>query len=289
MISHWTKRSWFGFKDSCVAVEESGPSHGNYTYNQTLFFVHGRFGQSGIWDPLIQQLAPRCRCIAPDLPGFGRSFVVRERGFTLLEHAMLVQNLIERFSPQDHGIILVGHDVGGAIAELSLLKFPHQVSALILINSCSVGRKLARIGTGLRGWLAKWKFLKLLDQSHLSDSPFKDQMLMHWSNANSKTDFLRSIDAFEENWPMHYERQFWKKELASIPQPVLLLWGKKDPINPPDIGAELLQKLPDAYFYVHDQSGHWPSLEHPDWVLSRIREFLFKIRASESVRLLMYS
>ena len=35
--------------------------------------------------------------------------------------------------------------------------------------------------------------------------------------------------------------------------------------------------LPDIQIFVHELASHWPHLEQPDWVLSKMREFLFQI------------
>src|SRR5690349_6529521 len=89
---------WFSFRDSCISVVESVSSLPSSNSKHSIFFLHGRFGQGEMWTPIMDGLSSHFRCIALDFPGFGRSFSARDRAFTLLEHASLVNELIHKFT-----------------------------------------------------------------------------------------------------------------------------------------------------------------------------------------------
>ena len=98
--------------------------------------MHGRFGQAEKnRDPLIQELSTQFRCIVLDLPGFGRSFLVNDRPFALLEYALLVDQLLARLQNSDEKVVLIGHEVGGVLAQLCALRNPDRVKGLVLINT----------------------------------------------------------------------------------------------------------------------------------------------------------
>lgn len=269
------KEHWFRYRDASVFVIERSPEKDLTLSPRSLFFLHGRFGQAEIWDPVIQALSFQFRCITLDLPGFGRSFLVKDRPFDLLEYSTLVDELIARFqdSPQlprnlssslntrvnpdvNAKAVLIGHEVGGAIAQLCTLKHPERIMGLVLINSAMLSQALNKVRLGFLGWLAKCKIKKLLG--------IADNMEL-------------ACKALEDSWPQFYERQSWKNSIQNIVQPVLLLWGGEDSFFPPEMGVEMVQRLPDVNFFVHERAGHWPSLEQPEWVLSKLREFLFRI------------
>ncbi len=52
------------------------------------------------------------------------------------------------------------------------------------------------------------------------------------------------------------------REISSITQPVLLLWGDADPISPVAIGQRLLELLPDARLHVTPGGNHDLAREH---------------------------
>lgn len=270
------RNHWFSFRDACVSVMEktSVLSHGQPEY--TLFFLHGRFGQAAMWRPLIREFSASFRCIAIDLPGFGNSFCVKERGFSLNEHTGLVREIIRQMTQTYEKVILVGHDVGGGVAQLCGLNSPEKVAALVLINSACVTRQLNSIPIGFRGFLARWKLNQLFNQAEKLSQAHRLELGRPWDTQDSRTVLSRSVRAVENSWPWHYEKQTLKGFFRTLSLPVLLLWGSHDSLNSPEIGIEMVQKLPEAYFFENEGAGHWPNLEQTQWVLSKMKEFMFK-------------
>jgi pimeloyl-ACP methyl ester carboxylesterase len=272
------KDYWYSFRDACVAVTESTPTSTHYS-GSPIFFLHGRFGHGEMWKAVAQGFAAQSRCLTVDLPGFGRSIVSQDRGFFVLEHVDLIHELLQRWVSSPHErATLVAHDVGGAIALLTALKCPEKVSSIVLINSAGLTRELPKILAGFRGWRTHWKLQQILGEAETIPIQSKESMLLPWKSRSARKSLFQSVRAFDESWPLHYERQTWKNGLKTITQPVLLLWGKRDLINPPDIAVELMQQLPEAYFFLDENSGHWPCLEQPEWVISKMKEFLFRIQ-----------
>lgn len=276
MIQHSYTKHWFSFKDCCIAVTECGPLSSEASERPILFFLHGRFGQAEMWQRLTSELAPHFRCIAIDFPGFGDSYSSESRPFSLFEHSGLVQELIKRFTRENEKGILVGHDVGGGVAQLCTIKLPERVKALVLLNSAGLTRDLESLNTRFHGWFIRKRLNRMFNESSPLSSQDREALLSPWTVYSSRDTLLRAFRALDESWPWHYEKQVWKSALQGLAQPVLLLWGKKDTMNPPDLAAELMQRLPEAYFYLNEHCGHWPSLEQPEWVLLKMKEFLFK-------------
>ncbi len=268
---------WFSFRNACVSVSETIPMGKTNPSNYTLFFLHGRFGQAEIWESLIQGLSHQFPCMTVDLPGFGKSFLAEDRFFSFIEHSHLIIQLLNHFSRPQQKVILIGHDVGGAIAQLCALKQPGKVAALVLLNSALVARALTSIRIGVNGWLIKRKVRKLVEYSEKLTPEMRKVLTASWECSGNRKGFLGSFRALQDSWPEHYERLHWKGALQNLVQPVLLLWGGSDPINPPEVGAEMVQKFPDAYYFIHEQAGHWPHLEEPQWVLTKMREFIFRV------------
>ena len=51
---------------------------------------------------------------------------------------------------------------------------------------------------------------------------------------------------------------------ASLRQPVLLMWGREDRVNPLDGALVALKTIPRAQLHVFGQCGHWAQVEKFD-------------------------
>jgi pimeloyl-ACP methyl ester carboxylesterase len=275
---------WFSFKDCCVSALESVPLSKWPLLNHTLLFVHGRFGSSEMWEPLVHELSNQFRCITVDFPGYGRSFSAQGRAFSLLEHASLIHEIAHKLTETNEQVILIGHDFGGGVAQLCTLKSPDKIAALILINSSGITQALGQVNTRLNGVFARSRLKRMLKQCHAMSPNVRESLTHPWRTYSTRDAMVKSFRALSETWPWHYERQVWKESLQKLIQPVLLLWGKNDDLNPPDMASELIQRLPEAYFFVNEDCGHWPCLEQPQWVLAKMKEFIFRAKTQSELR-----
>jgi pimeloyl-ACP methyl ester carboxylesterase len=58
--------------------------------------------------------------------------------------------------------VLVGNDIGGAIAQLCAIRAPEAISALVLINSATLTREPGHLRTGWLCLSARRKLVQLL-------------------------------------------------------------------------------------------------------------------------------
>jgi len=86
-----------------------------------LVFLHHFGGSALSWTRVIDRLVDDCRCIAPDLPGFGAD-CDRQGPFTTAAAADATIALVDGFELDD--FILVGHSMGGKIAMATAARRP---------------------------------------------------------------------------------------------------------------------------------------------------------------------
>lgn len=97
-----------------------------------LVFVHGLGGTYLDWEAQIAYFSAHFRVIVPDLRGCGRSGTGR-RIFSIPRFARDLIGLLDRLGVQQ--FVLVGHSMGGAIAQQLALDHPQRVQKLVIANS----------------------------------------------------------------------------------------------------------------------------------------------------------
>ncbi|MBL6446655.1 alpha/beta hydrolase [Fulvivirga sp. 29W222] len=103
--------------------------------DETILFIHGLATYLPSWDKLIEQLKTQYRCIAVDLPGYGRSSK-GDYPSTMSFYTSVLQKFstsLKLDSP-----VLCGHSMGGQVAITYALKHPEFGSKLILIAPAGI-------------------------------------------------------------------------------------------------------------------------------------------------------
>ncbi|NPD83282.1 alpha/beta hydrolase [Lentimicrobium sp. L6] len=96
---------------------------------ETIIFIHGLGSYIPAYDKLIPELSKKYRCIAIDLPGYGKSSKAPHSGmmsfYADIIHEITGKLGIDKFS-------LAGHSMGGQISVVYGLSWPEQLNNLIL-------------------------------------------------------------------------------------------------------------------------------------------------------------
>lgn len=107
-----------------VYVHESGAPG-----RPAIVFVHGGGPSGRMWGGHLERLAARFHCLAPDLPGFGRSN--RLQPLSLSQTADLVATLIEARVPARRAHV-VGLSYGGSVVIGLLERHPDRVDRAVV-------------------------------------------------------------------------------------------------------------------------------------------------------------
>jgi pimeloyl-ACP methyl ester carboxylesterase len=113
-----------GEVDTFVAEAGEGP---------VLVFLHGNPDTHTVWSGVVARLAERHRCIAPDLPGFGKTRAPNGFAYTLENFAAYIRDLVVALElPRVH---LVVHDVGGPYGLAFAATEPQRLRTLTIFNT----------------------------------------------------------------------------------------------------------------------------------------------------------
>jgi len=106
----------------------------------TLVLVHGNVSSARFFAPSMRVLAKRCRCLAPDLRGFGLSETIAVdahrgvRDFADDLHALLTEGALVPHGRQVH---LLGWSLGGAVVLQYAIDHPEAVASIVLESPMS--------------------------------------------------------------------------------------------------------------------------------------------------------
>jgi pimeloyl-ACP methyl ester carboxylesterase len=101
----------------------------------TLLFIHGLSSNLQSWNKNISRLKNEYRCIAIDLPGYGKS-TKNSTTYSLKDYADFLNSFIEKKNL--HDVVLVGHSMGGQVAVHTLLAAQDNFKSLVLIAPAGI-------------------------------------------------------------------------------------------------------------------------------------------------------
>ena len=108
-----------------LAVTETGESE------EAIIFIHGLASYIPAWKNNLPELKKYFRCIAIDLPGYGKSSK-GDYPVSMDFYADIIIELMDKLKVEKAA--LAGHSMGGHISIFTALKFPDRITKLILIS-----------------------------------------------------------------------------------------------------------------------------------------------------------
>ena len=242
-----------------------------------ILFLHGRFSTQSSWTALIEQLAHRYTSITLDLPGFGDSPLFTDTPFVRSEHLALFRGVLEHYEAWGLPLVLVGHDLGCAWVEWMLEEYPAQVHGVVYLNSFSRERPVSLLKGGWRAWQTRRLIHRLCQRSPALSADAREKIQQTWNVTAQRRSQEKSLQTLACEWEGVEREEELEEQRMNSPTPALILWGKKDELNPMELGLKLFSQLPSSSFFENENCSHWPHLEDPAWVYGHMSSFLFEL------------
>jgi pimeloyl-ACP methyl ester carboxylesterase len=159
---------------------------------------------------------------------------------------------------------LIGFSMGGYIAQEYILKYPEQVSDLVLISTCASGYTA----------IEKQQRLKLIQKVQREGGAcLTGERLKQWiASLDNNHELLKAIenmtlemgtDIFAQQQTATLDRVDRHIELQNITCPTLVLGGKEDKLISQEKLEKLARAIPNAQLQLLDNCGHMLPLEKP--------------------------
>ena len=239
-----------------------------------LVFLHGLGGGHHAWDRQLPYFSSRgYPSHAWDQPGYGHSEIVEPYD---LEHvAASLQRLVETLGEP---VVLVGHSMGGLIAQEAYARFPRLVKALALcftsaafVGNSDFARQFiaARVGPLDAGKSMADIAAALMPAMQGSKSDAEGLALAEKIMSGIPPETYRKAVTLLTT----FDR---RKELPEIAVPTLLLSGAEDRVAPPAIMEKMARKIPGAEYLMLEGCGHLGPLDQPDAFNAALEGFLVR-------------
>lgn len=244
---------------------------------EPLVFIHGYTGDITDWRFQVQEFSPTYAVLVMDLRGHGRSEASADRdAYTIEQMANDVEALIDEVAFDRYH--LVGHSMGGAIAQEIALRNQERLTTLTLEDT---GPQMARNDdeqiakyTARRIQIALEEGMEAL-ANRPSRIPYPPHLPKERITEERERLARMSVDGFVgaavglRNWAGTRDR------LGSLHTPTLVVCGELDAALLK--GSERLAELiPDATLEIVPEAGHSPQYERPELFNHALREHLAK-------------
>jgi haloalkane dehalogenase len=247
---------WDGLRLARVDVGEGSP----------VVLFHGEPTWSYLWRTVIPPLLEAGhRCIAPDLPGFGRSDKPEDPGwYSYDRHVAAMSALLEQLDVRDATFVV--HDWGGPIGLRVAVEHPERCARMVLLDTgLFTGRQRMT-----EAWLTFRAFVERTEDLPVS-------LLVRRGCATDPGDAVAA--AYDAPFPTVASKagarafplilptdpsmdgaaagQRTLDALRDDDRPKLVLWGDSDPVLPLETGARFAEAIGAAAPEPIADSGHF--------------------------------
>ncbi len=223
-----------------------------------LLLIHGAGGSHLDWPPGLRKLGS----LAVDLPGHGKSPGPGRR--SIQDYADDLLALLDALNLTQ--AVIMGHSMGGAIAQTIALSAPDRVRGLILIGTGAKLRVhpdiLARVATDpqavaaqLKDWMWGSSTPDALRETGYQQMLSVDPLVIQGDYA--------ACDVFDI-----------RDRISQINASTLVIGGTEDQMTPHKFSAYLAESITNATLVTVEGGGHMMALEQPEVVTAAVQRWL---------------
>ena len=235
-------------------------------------FLHPFMLNSRFWWDQLAGLSDIRRCLAPDLPGFGRSDPLRVDRIDLQEYADDVLRCLDQWGVAEP-VDVVGLSGSAIVSVLLAVRAPDRVRSLALMSAPFI----ATMGEVYDRYKSEMARLAVVEDKGVVVRRMLDYVV---GPGLGLLERARYRSMFEET---RYEMlvAFLTRTSVTLPNdlnarltmPILFPIGEHDTLVSPDQTKAQAEALPDARIQRIDGCGRFPPLERPDQLNSALRRF----------------
>ncbi|MDP8955905.1 MAG: alpha/beta hydrolase [Actinomycetota bacterium] len=242
-----------------------------------VVLLHGFPTSSHLWRREAWLFAERMRVIAPDMLGYGES--AKPLGADLSEpaQARYVDELLDQLRIDQAAV--VGHDLGGGIAQMLALDGRLDVHSMVLLDAVAFDAWPIEGVKMLQGGDPAQERVDFVEEVI--------RLIFDLGVAHKERLDQQVVDRFLEPWrqdPAAFFRaargitgrglKGRDDELRTLDAPTFVVWGEEDPFVPAEVGERLGETIPGSTVALLPGCSHFVTEDAPQTVGPLIHHFL---------------
>lgn len=250
-----------------INVEDAG------TGELPIVFLHYWGGSSRTWRHVMSELGQSHRTIATDHRGWGLSDAPSS-GYGLSDLAADAHGVIKHLDLQRY--VLVGHSMGGKVAQLLASGRPDGLAGLVLVAPSPPSPMKLPLETrqAMVGAYDTRETVIATVTHVLAGNPLSPDDL-----ETVVADSLKGAAPAKTAWPLVMSQEDITKRVGAIDVPTLVIGGELDRVDSvATLRTEVLPRIPQAEFRALPGTGHLSMLEAPKLLAKIILEFTDALR-----------
>lgn len=240
-----------------------------------LLLIAGSASTRSIWALVRSNLARSFRTIAFDNRDSGESTIAEET----YEITDLASDAVAVLDAADSKTAhVVGHSMGGAVAQELTLSYSSRVASLTLVSTWARGDRYSRNVTELMRNLTKniddeRTLLSAILFVGAGPTTLRATSLVEMVDAAMALGSLAPRDALLRQWQLDLSVDTLAR-LGRLQLPTHVIWGAEDSLLPPWFSEQLLVAIPNAQGTPIEGCGHLPMVYRPHTFVDAVTSFL---------------
>jgi pimeloyl-ACP methyl ester carboxylesterase len=234
-----------------------------------LLYLHGS-GDSGVWQPVLDELARDFDVLRPDHPGYG--FSDEAKGVdTIHELAFFTLDLLDALGLGR--VAVIGSSLGGWLAaDLATIE-PGRLTRLVLVGAA--GLRVEGSGQPDEFTLEPAAAIAATYAGAEGRRTAGERFAALETDAPAMERYLRNrITTAHLAWNPYFHDPKLVYRLHRITAPTLIVWGSEDGLVPVAHGRRWTDLIEGSRLEVIEGAGHLPHVEATEQFLSVVRTFL---------------
>lgn len=251
---------------------------------EPIVLIHGFPTSSHLWRDVVPLLPSGRRVVVLDLLGYGRSDRPMERDLSIKGHADRVIALLDALRIQYAAV--VGHDLGGGIAQYLAVRHPTRVERLCLIDSVGFDEwptrqiRMAKATLPLTRHLPTTWILSALRSEmergyaqEVRGARSIDIYIRPFCSPEGRDVLVEHLEALDPE-----ETVALSPRLGEIMAPTAVITGAHDPFLASNVARQLHEAIPHSTLDVIPDVRHFTPEESPDAISTIMEQWLKRER-----------
>jgi pimeloyl-ACP methyl ester carboxylesterase len=244
-----------------------------------IVLIHGIPTSPMLWRHVVSQVHG-ARCLCWEMVGYGESISEgHNRDISVASQASSLLAYLDHLKIER--AILVGHDLGGGVAQIAAARSPHRCAGLVLVDSICYDSwpiasiRLLRRFSGLIRRLPDWGFLPMfrafLRRGHDHAQLCEESLKLHWKHYaehDAAACFVHQIQSLDSR-----DTHGIARELGRLQIPSRVIWGEYDPYQKIQYGERLAHELHTELLRI-EYGKHFVPEDEPTPIVEAINDLV---------------